>query len=255
MPLNYKILGSGEPLVILHGLFGSLDNWQTLAQEWAQTRMCVLLDLRNHGRSPHFETHSVLEMAADVAEFLEDNWMHEVDMLGHSMGGKVAMQFALTYPERLRKLIVVDMGVRSYERGHDDIFGAMRALPLSGTRTRAELEEHLRKDIPQKSVRQFLLKSLKRKGADYAWKLNLEVLEREYAQILVALAGEAWAGETLFIRGAKSDYISDADWSGIQHLFPAAQLLTVAEAGHWVHAEQPEALRVAVKDFLTGPVG
>ncbi len=250
MLLNHKILGAGEPLLILHGLFGSLDNWQTLATRWAETRMCVLVDLRNHGRSPHLGTHTYAEMAADLAAFLEDNWMHEVDVLGHSMGGKVAMRFALDFPDRLRKLVVVDMGVLRYARGHDEIFAAMRGLPLSQKLTRAELEARLRPQVPEAGVRQFLLKNLRRSGEGYAWKLNLDVLEQEYDQILEPVGGGTWGGPALFVRGGDSGYVRDEDWAGISEVFPGAQLQTVPGAGHWVHAEQPELLYAAVETFL-----
>ena len=252
MQLAHKIIGSGDPLVILHGLFGSLDNWQTLATRFAETRMCVLVDLRNHGRSPHADTHTLSEMATDLAVFLEDNWMHEVDLLGHSMGGKVAMRFALDYPGRLRRLVVVDMGVRAYSRGHDDIFAAMRALPLAGGHTRADLDVLLAAGIPEPSVRQFLLKSLRRRSTGYTWKLNLDVLERDYPEILrpIGAGGQRWDGPALFVRGARSPYVADADWPGIQAVFPGAALATVAGAGHWLHAEQPEALYAVVEEFL-----
>ncbi len=252
MELSHKIIGEGEPLVILHGLFGSLDNWQTLATRFGESRMCVLVDLRNHGRSPHTEDHSLAAMAEDVAVFLEANWMHEVDVLGHSMGGKVAMRFALDYPDRLRRLVVVDMGRRAYSRGHDDIFTAMRALPLNAGLSREELDDVLEPMIPEYSVRQFVLKNLRREGAGYAWKLNLDVLEREYPEILrpIGELGESWAGPALFVRGGNSDYVRDADWAGIESVFPGARLATIADAGHWVHAEQPDELFDVVEGFL-----
>ncbi len=250
MLLNHKIVGAGEPLVILHGLFGSLDNWQTLATRWAETRMCVLVDLRNHGKSPHLDTHTYREMAADLSAFLEDNWMHEVDVLGHSMGGKVAMRFAVDFPDRVRKLVVVDMGVKAYRRGHDEIFAAMRGLPLSQNLSRGDLEDLLRDGIPEAGVRQFLLKNLRRERQGYAWKLNLDTLEREYDQILEPIGSGSWGGPALFVRGGDSAYVRDEDWAGIQAVFAEAQLQTVAGAGHWVHAEQPEALFATVERFL-----
>lgn len=250
MQLNHKIIGAGEPLVILHGLFGSLDNWQTLAGRFGESRMCVLVDLRNHGKSPHAETHTYAEMAEDLAAFLSDNWMHEVDVLGHSMGGKVAMQFALSHADRVRKLVVVDMGVKAYARGHDDIFAAMRSLPLSQNLSRGQLEASLVGRVPEAGVRQFLLKNLRRDAVGYRWKLNLDVLEREYDQILEPVRGLPWPGPALFVRGGRSPYVTDADWPAIEALFPGAELATVAGAGHWVHAEQPEGLYAAVEAFL-----
>ncbi len=252
MQLAHKIIGSGEPLVILHGLFGSLDNWQTLAGRFGESRTCVLVDLRNHGRSPHTDTHSYREMADDLAAFLEANWIHTSDVLGHSMGAKVAMRFALDYPERVERLVCVDMGVRAYARGHDEIFAAMHSLGLDGSLTRAELDEQLAARVPEMGVRQFLLKNLRRTRDGYAWKLNLEVLARDYAEILEPIggAGATWPGPALFVRGGASDYIRNEDWPGIQAVFPEAELATVTGAGHWVHAEQPEALYTVVEEFL-----
>lgn len=252
MQLNHKIIGSGQPLVILHGLFGSLDNWQTVAGRFGESRMCVLVDLRNHGRSPHTKTHSYREMAADLAAFLEANWIHGADILGHSMGAKVAMRFTLDHPDRVERLVCVDMGVRTYTRGHDEIFTAMRSLDLEAGLTRADLDAQLTTLVPETGVRQFLLKNLRRAGTGYAWKLNLGVLERDYAEILCAIGagGDTWSGPALFVRGGASDYIRDADWPGIQAVFPAAELATVTGTGHWVHAEQPEALYTVVEEFL-----
>ena len=257
--LHHKIIGAGPPLVFLHGLFGSSDNWQTLARRFAEpdegfgeSRTCILLDLRNHGRSPHLDAHGYAEMAADVAQFLADNWIHEAAVLGHSMGGKVAMTLALAEPDLVSELVVVDMGPQAYKRGHDEIFRAMRRLPLTQNRSRGELDALLRADVPEAGVRQFLLKNLRREREGYAWKLNLDVIERDYPRILEAVTAEApFEGPALFVRGAESGYVRDGDWPGIQALFPAAELVTVAGAGHWVHAEQPEALYGAVRGFLS----
>ena len=251
--LNAKILGSGPPLVILHGLFGSLDNWQTLAKRFGDSHTCILLDLRNHGKSPHLDAHGYAEMAADVAAYLAENWIHEAAVLGHSMGGKVAMRLALDEPDLVSALVVVDMGPQAYKRGHDEIFRAMRRLPLAQNRSRAELDALLSADVPEAGIRQFLLKNLRRGREGYAWKMNLDVIERDYPRILEAVTAEApYTGPALFVRGGDSGYVRDEDWPGIQALFPAAQLTTIAGAGHWVHAEQPEALYVAVRDFLAG---
>ena len=162
------------------------------------------------------------------------------------------MRLALDHSDLVRRLIVVDMGVKTYERGHDEIFAAMRSLPLDDSMSRPDLDRLLAKEIPQRAVRQFLLKNLRRNTTGYAWKLNLEVLEREYHEILRAVAerGETWAGAALFIRGADSPYIPEADWSGIQQVFPQAELATIVDAGHWVHADQPEALVAAIRSFL-----
>ena len=251
MDLAHKILGTGEPLVILHGLFGTLDNWQTIAKRLSGRRQVILVDLPNHGRSPHVDRVDYAMQAEALSDFLAGQWMHEVDVLGHSMGGKVAMRYALSYPDRVRKLIVVDMAPRAYERGHDEIFAAMRSLPLDRDLSRAELDDLLAQRIPQAAVRLFLLKNLAReREGGYRWKLNLNVLHRDYAQVLAGTEGPAWDGEALFIRGEKSDYLRDEDWPGVLRLFPGARLETIASAGHWVHAERPEELLSAVEGFL-----
>ena len=258
MQLNYKSIGSGDPLVILHGLFGMLDNWQTLGKRFGESRMSVLVDQRNHGKSPHADEVDYPSLAADLEEFLEDNWMHEADVLGHSMGGKVAMQYALSFPDRVRKLVVVDMGVKQFPRGHDEIFAAMRSIPLTVAEgeeplSRTQIDEILAAKIAQPGVRMFLLKNLKRnKDQGYDWKMNLDALEAGYDNILAPLTGEPWPGEALFIRGGSSGYINDEDWAGIQALFPNARLETIAGAGHWVHAEAPDEVYRLTEEFLEG---
>lgn len=249
--LHYKISGRGEPLIILHGLFGMLDNWQTIANRLQDYFLVILVDLRNHGRSPHTNTHSYAEMAEDVVHLLDKEGISAVNVLGHSMGGKVAMQMAFDFPERVRKLIVVDIGPKAYPAGHDEIFDALKAVNLSEVNYRADAEKILLEKIANYGVRQFLLKNLQRNGdGSYSWKFNLAVLYQEYMQIRGAVTGDAAEIPTLFIRGGDSDYISNADWEEIFKLFPQARLETIPNAGHWVHAEQPDALYGVVKQFL-----
>lgn len=251
MQLAHKILGEGEPLVVLHGLFGTLDNWQTIARRLAEQRQVVLVDLPNHGRSPHVDRADYESQAAALAAFLDAQWMHRVDVLGHSMGGKVAMHYALHYPDRVGKLIVVDMAPRSYPRGHDEIFAAMAGIPLEQSLSRQQIDALLAEQIEDVGVRLFLMKNLARERAGgFRWKLNLEVLQRDYASLLAEVRGPAWAGTALFIRGAESSYVRDEDLPGIKALFPQAHIETVVGAGHWVHAEQPDALTEAVGAFL-----
>jgi len=256
MQLNHKTIGAGDPLVILHGLFGMLDNWQTLGKRFGESRMSVLVDQRNHGKSFHADEVDYPSLAADLEQFLEDQWIHEADVLGHSMGGKVAMQYALNFPDRVRKLVVVDMGVKQFPRGHDEIFAAMRSVPLSVEQgekplSRSQIDELLSKRIAEPGVRMFLMKNLKRnKQLGYEWKMNLDALEEGYDEILKPIQGEPWPGEALFIRGGKSGYIKDEDWPGIQVLFPNAQFKTIESAGHWVHAEAPDEVFRIVDTFL-----
>lgn len=255
MNLNYKSFGQGPPLVILHGLFGTLDNWQTLAKRWAEFYTVILVDLRNHGRSPKVDHINYPAMAEDLHQFLEQQWIYKTHLLGHSMGGKTAMQFALQYPDYLDRLVVVDMGIRGYPGGHEVIFEALLSLDLATLTDRKVAEAQLAERIEERGIRQFLLKNLSRtKAGGFEWKMNLPVLHQDYAQILAPIDGpEPYAAPSLFVRGGQSNYVPDADWPQIQTLFPAAQLKTVPEAGHWVHAEAPEALFGIVNDFLRNP--
>ncbi len=252
MELNHKSLGQGEPLIVLHGLFGTLDNWQTLAKSWAEHYLVYLVDLRNHGRSPHVDGLSYPAMAQDLHDFMEKNWIHKAHILGHSMGGKVAMEFALTYPDMVDKLIVVDIAPRPYAPGHDEIFTALFAIDLNTVESRQAAEAILEQYIPEWGVRQFLLKNLSRiKEGGFEWKMNLPIIYRDYAQILEPPSeADPFEGPALFIRGEQSRYVRDEDILHIQELFPRSILQTVPNASHWVHADQPEILNGMVMDFL-----
>ncbi len=253
MLLNHKSYGEGPALVILHGLFGNLDNWQTLARKWATDYRVVLLDLRNHGRSPHAEEMTYPLMAQDVAETLENLGMDECYLLGHSMGGKAAMQVALTYPALVTKLIVVDVSPRQYGYGHDDVFTALKALEPATLGDRREAEEQMMPYMEDAGVRMFLLKNLARDGTEgFRWRMNLRVLDRDYGNLVapVGTLGQTYGGPALFIRGGQSDYVQDEDWAGVLTHFPHARLTTVEEAGHWVHAERPAELSTLVRNFI-----
>lgn len=252
MELNYKTFGQGDPIIILHGLFGTLDNWQTIAKQLAEQYSVFIIDQRNHGRSPHTEDHSYQLMADDLFEFMSNHWIYGAHVIGHSMGGKTAMKFALEYPEQVNKLIVVDMGIKANEGGHETIFEAMFDLDLDHLESRTIADEQLKTRIDEYGTRQFLLKNLTRKKkGGYEWKMNLPVLHQNYAEILSAIEGNStFDHPTLFLRGGKSDYILDEDFEDIQSLFPDSQLATIQEAGHWVHAEAPKQFMEVVLDFL-----
>ncbi len=250
--LKYKTFGQGDPVVILHGLFGTLDNWQTIGKELADHHTVFLVDQRNHGRSPHRDTFDYPCLAEDLLYFLESNWMFTSHIIGHSMGGKVAMQFALTHHDMVDKLVIIDIAPKKYPPGHQEIFDALRGLDLKSLDSREEADEKLKDKIPDYSIRQFLLKGLSRnKKGDYEWKMNLESLYQNYDNILAPIeADEPYEGETLFIRGENSPYIQDEDFPLIHDLFPNAQIETVQGAGHWVHAEAPEELLELVRGFF-----
>lgn len=252
MHLNYKTMGQGAPLIILHGLFGTLDNWQTLGKYLSEHFTVFLIDQRNHGRSPHVEHQDYPSMAADLHAFMEQQGIYTSHLLGHSMGGKTVMEFALEYPDQVDKLIVVDIAPKTYSGGHDQIFKALFAVDLQAIHSRQEAETILRSYIPEDGVIQFLLKNLSRdKTGGFEWKMNLPVLHQYYPEILAAPVAKGYfTGETLFIRGGKSDYIQDADLPAVRSYFPNFKLETVPNAGHWVHAEAPEALLKLVQEFL-----
>ena len=253
MELNFKTFGQGDPIIILHGLFGTLDNWQTVGKQLAEHYMVYLVDQRNHGRSPHLDEISYPLMATDLQQFMESQWIHRAHILGHSMGGKTAMQFALTYPDMVDKLIVVDIAPKAYPGGHELIFEALLGLDLASIESRSDAAAYLENaGIAEAGIRQFLLKNMARsKAGGYEWKMNLPVIHQHYQDILATVEStEAYDDPALFIRGGKSRYISDEDWPAVLRLFPQAKLETVAEAGHWVHAEAPDALLQHLTQFL-----
>lgn len=252
MKLNFKKFGEGEPLFILHGLFGSLDNWQTLGKILSDTYSVYLIDLRNHGKSPHSNSFSYLEMAADLVELIEDERLDKVSLIGHSMGGKTAMTFATEYPHLLEKLIVVDIAPKKYPPHHNEILEALYALDLTKISSRREADEVMRPKMPVDGTRLFLLKNLTReKEGGYSWKMNLDMLSQNIETIIdLTPITFPIPLPTLFIRGGASNYIVDADFKSIASLFPNSEIITIENAGHWVHAEKPQELIEIIQEFL-----
>lgn len=251
MKLHFKTIGEGKPFIILHGLFGSADNWQTLAKTIAGEFKVYLVDQRNHGHSPHDQEMNYFTMAEDLQQLLREEGIEKANIMGHSMGGKTAMYFALQYPEFLEKLIVVDMGTKKYPPHHQLIFDALLSVDLDRVSMRKEVEEHLRKSIHDNSVIQFLLKNLywsEKEKLD--WRFNLHVLFREIDAILESVPSGKVETETLFIRGEKSNYILNTDFQSIKDQFPNSSIETIPGAGHWVHAEAPVPFLNAVMRFL-----
>lgn len=252
MQLHFERYGDGHPLIILHGLFGSLENWRTLSKTFAQSFQVLALDQRNHGRSPHSAVFNYRAMAEDLREFLQQQGLSSAYLLGHSMGGKTAMEFALAYPARVDKLIVVDIAPKAYPPGHDDVFTGLFALDVQTLRTRQEADATLARTIPDLTLRQFLLKNLERdvSGA-FRWRINLEVIHNNYAEVLKGLEESGqFQHPTLFIRGENSGYIRAEDMSTIKTIFPQAQMVTIPDTGHWVHAEAPQEFARIVLNFL-----
>lgn len=241
MKMHYREMGEGQPFVILHGLFGYSDNWQSHAKKLAEYYRVILVDQRNHGHSSWSEEFSYELMAGDLKELFDELQLKKAILMGHSMGGKTAMFFAQDYPELLEKLIVVDMGIRAYPMHHEEIIKGLKAIDLSKNPGRSEAEQMLTPYVDSPGVRQFLLKNLYwNEDKKLAWRMNIPVLEREMPEILKGIdTTKEVLLPTLFIRGALSNYILDEDWDDIEAVFPDAHLVTIENAGHWVHAEAP----------------
>ena len=256
MKLAFRIVEGppqgGAPLVIMHGVFGSSDNWLTVSKQMALSRTLYLLDLRNHGRSPHSEVFTYEAMGSDLSEFLDDQNLPQVHLLGHSMGGKAAMLFAAAHPERLKSLVVVDISPRPYPAHHGHILEALTSLNLAETGTRNQADAHLSTLIPEPDVRAFLLKNLYRdENNRFAWRINLPVIDRDIENIGIGLPPHTKISlPALFIKGAGSKYITPSDELEIHRLFSNVNIVSIPGAGHWVQAEQPQAFAEAVNAFL-----
>jgi len=252
MELNYKSYGQGPALIILHGLFGSLDNWVSHARRLANDFSVYLLDLRNHGKSPHASPFDYPTMAEDLAEFMDDHGIYMAHLLGHSMGGKVVMQFAVEYPERVEKLIVADMAPKTYPPHHTEILEALIQLDMSSLTTRSDAAQYFQERLDDVAVIQFLLKNIARtpdKG--FRWKFNLPVIYDSYEEILANVNLEyGFDKSTLFLSGGDSTYLLPEDHDMILSHFPQAQFHSIPGAGHWVHAEAPTAFLEEVIKFL-----
>lgn len=251
MTLNHKVYGEGPPLIILHGLFGSLENWHYISGQLSDRFQVIAVDQRNHGRSPHHPQMNYRVLAEDIRQLIEQRGIQSANVLGHSMGGKAAMRLTLDHPECVLRLVVVDIAPRQYEPSHRHILEALRGLELSRFQTRLEMDEALAGAIPEPAVRQFLLKSVSRDEHGFRWRMNLEALAANYSEITAGLvAGKSSDIPALFVSGEQSDYIRPEDHALIRGLFPRATFRVIPGAGHWVHAESPAAFLQSVIDFL-----
>ncbi len=250
MGLNYKKLGEAEDvLIILHGFLGSLDNWFTLGKRFAEDYTVYLLDARNHGLSPHSSEFSYDIMANDVVGFFEQEGITKANVIGHSMGGKVMMKFALDNPHLVEKMIVVDIAPKSYPVHHREILDALQSLDIENIDSRQGADEQLAKSISEFGVRQFLLKNIDRKPeGGFKWKMNLSVLDEKIEEVGKAQSGYSTV-PSLFINGERSDYIKHEDEDAILEIFPSAEFVTLP-TGHWVHAEKPDLFYEATIKFL-----
>ncbi|MDC9604521.1 esterase [Xenorhabdus griffiniae] len=250
--LNYHLhtvenLQSSTPIVLIHGLFGDLNNLGVLGRELQQHYPVIQIDVRNHGISPRMENMDYRDMAQDVLALLDELTVSKAIIIGHSMGGKIAMSMTAIAPERIEKIVVIDMAPVAYlVRRHDSIFTALNKVVAAGVQTRQAAADIMRQDIQEEGVIPFLLKSF-HQGE---WKFNLPVLQKEYEKIIGWETIPAWHNPALFIRGGNSDYINEEYREEIISQFPQATAWVVAGCGHWVHAEKPEAVLRAIHRFL-----
>ena len=253
LELEHTVVGQGPPLLILHGLFGSARNWSSFARSLAETHRVYALDLRNHGSSPWSSAMSYREMAEDVRDFMARHGLSGAAVLGHSMGGKTAMVLALHHGDAVGALCVVDIAPVPYGHTHLPFIAAMQAVDLSGVTRRSQVNEHLKSSIEDPMLRNFLLQNLVLTAGALAWRINLAALAANMDALIgfpTEIEGQSYGGPALFAAGAKSDYLLPDHHGTIRRLFPAAEIHVIPDAGHWVHAEQPEALRARVVAFL-----
>jgi esterase len=251
--LNYKIIGQGQPIIILHGLFGMLDNWLNIAKKLETAGfMSILVDQRDHGRSERTHDFNYKLLASDLSSFMEENWIHDAILLGHSMGGKTVLQYMAEHDSGISKSIIVDIGLKKYKGGHQEVFEALFAVDLLKVDSRSEVEDILSSHLKDIGTVQFLMKNLTRKPeGGFEWKMNLNLLYKNYQHILDGIHFDhPIETPTLFIRGDQSDYILDEDWPEILENIPNAKLKSIKNAGHWVHADQPDELFQVIIDYI-----
>lgn len=251
--LHSKIIGSGQPLIVLHGYFGMSDNWKTMGKKLSKNFEVHLLDQRNHGRSFHSDDFDYELMADDLYHYINHHKLNEVFLLGHSMGGKTAMLFAVNYPKIVKKLIIADISPRYYQPHHQFILGALNAVDFNIHNTRSRVENVLKGHIKENGIVQFLLKNVYWKSKnELAFRFNLQSLTENNEEVGAAIPSlTQYDKPVLFLSGEKSDYISNTDIPLIEAHFPKAKIVTVKNAGHWLHAENPVQFYNEVMDFLT----
>lgn len=267
MNLFYRVEGNGFPVVIVHGLYGSSDNWMTVAKKFSPEYQVFSIDLRNHGHSPNSNVHDFESMKNDLTEFFDTHQIEKSIILGHSMGGKTAMCFAADYPERIEKLIVVDIAPKDYfllndesqYYLHNNILRAMLEIDFSRIESRKQVESFLLERIDSSQIVQFLLKNVHRNKEShrYEWRLNARVLYDNLDEIISGVNAH-WFDDripitnypVLFIKGANSNYILPEDYASIRRIYPEAQIIEIPDAGHWLHAEQPQLFMDVIWKFL-----
>ena len=253
LALASAVIGQGPPAVILHGLFGSGTNWRTIARRLGSRLECHLADQRNHGRSPHARGMTYPALAADVLAYLDARGIDRAGLIGHSMGGKTAMTLALTAPERVRWLIVADIAPAPSPSDHRPILEALRALALDSLTSRTAVDAALAPVIPDPALRGFLLQNVLHGGSGLRWRIDLEAIAEALPDLTgfpSPAPGTVYEGPTLFLRGERSDYLTAHHEPRIRALFPSASVETIADAGHWLHAERPAAVTDRISRFV-----
>jgi pimeloyl-ACP methyl ester carboxylesterase len=250
MHLYYQSQGQGQPLIIIHGLFGSSDNWRSMAKFFSKWFTVINVDLRNHGRSFHVDSQRFDDMANDIYQLCQQLGLSKVHLLGHSLGGKTAMKFTELYPDLVDKLIVVDVAPRQYQGEHTPMMDAMLALDFSNLSSRSDVDKALAEKIPDKAVRQFLMMNLMSENETFKWRINLPALKANYIQYMKPVCEEVTLEHhSLFIYGEQSDYVSALDRQDIETRFPNSRFQALP-TGHWVHAERPQQFKRCVEAFL-----
>ena len=251
--LHHSRLGQGVPLIILHGLFGSGRNWQSLARGFAEGLQVICVDLRNHGRSFHADEMTYSVMTADVISLMDHLGIPAANILGHSMGGKVAMMLAATCPQRVKRLIVADIAPVTYRHDYEELITPILSLPLDTLKSREQADQIIAQSIQEAPLRAFLLQNLVRDANTWRWRVNWHAIQRHLDQLVgfPQLAID-WKIDhpSLFIRGALSDYVGDAEIDVINQHFSVCRIESLEQAGHWLHADQPREFSRHVLDFL-----
>ena len=268
MELFYRKMGQGAPLIIVHGLYGASDNWVSIGRELGEYFEVYIIDQRNHGRSAHSDQHDYEHMKQDLLEFMDAREIYQAILLGHSMGGKTVMNFAMEYPERVSRLIVADIAPKKYDQAakdektlnHFQVINALRDVDFSKMANRQDVDKELAKTITFDRVRQFLLKNVHRsKDGILSWSLNVDALYSNMDKIVDGFEIEEFKNgngivgfPSLFIRGGASDYILDSDFELIKTIFPYSDVETIPKTGHWLHAEQPDQFLKIINNFIFG---
>ena len=253
MPLHFKKTGEGAPVVLIHGLFGSLENLGAIARFLSKQFTVFSLDLPNHGKSLHTDSTDLNSMCMLVKSWMEEHNLDSAHILGHSLGGKVAMELALNFPRCVDRLVVIDIAPVTYPARHNDVFGGLLSFDPNSIESRHEADAHLREHVEESAVRSFLLKNLVKVESGFEWRMNLPVIHQAYQNLISENRTEReFLGEVLFLKGANSDYIQKAHREAIESRFPNTSLKVIDNTGHWLHAEKPEIVSKIITRFFTG---